>query len=81
MDVDTEGLDLAGKPLQLLDEFGIALNWSHLGISPIADGMRSGTGQHRTATARDSLKLRDCRSKIVLGLGHSGADPRDHLDR
>src|SRR5215469_18645879 len=81
VDVDSECLDPASQPLQLLDKFCIALNWSHLGISPVADGMRSGTGQHRTATARDSLKLCDCRSKILLRLRHSGADTCDHLHR
>src|SRR5215472_12095285 len=81
VDVDSECLDPSGQPLQLLDEFCIALNGSHLGISPVANGMRSGTGQHRTAAARDSLKLRDCRSKVLLRLRHSGADARDHLHR
>src|SRR5262249_59594195 len=81
VDVDSERLDASGQPLQLLDEFCIALNGSQLGSSPVANGMRSGTGQHRTAAARDSLKLRDCRSKILLRFRHSGADARDHLHR
>src|SRR5258708_37922106 len=79
MDVDPECLDPAGQPLQLLDEFCVALNGSHLGISPVANGMRSGTGQHRTAAARDSLKLRDCRGKILRRLRDTGAESRDNL--
>src|SRR5258708_40074679 len=81
MAMNSECLNPAGKPLQLLDEFCVALNGSHLGISPVANGMRSGTGQHRTAAARDSLKLRDCRSEILLRLRHRVADARDQLDR
>src|SRR3982074_812353 len=81
MDVNAECLAPAAQPLQLLDEFCIALNGSHLRISPVTNGMRSGTGQHRTAATRDSLKLRDCRSKILLRLRYRAADPGDHLDR
>src|SRR5260370_37959846 len=81
VDVDAECLDPAGQPLQLLTEFGIALNGSHLRISPVANGMRSGTGPHRTAAASDSLKLRACRSKIRLRLRYRAADAGDPLDR
>src|SRR5450755_2927540 len=80
MHMRAEGLDSARKPLQLLDEFGIALDWRHFCISPVADGMRSGTGKHRTAIDGDLLKLRDSCSKVGLRLGHRAADAGDYLD-
>src|SRR5216683_5309770 len=42
MDMNTKGLDPAGKPLHLFDEFGIALNGHHLCIPPVTEGMCSG---------------------------------------
>jgi len=80
MNMNPECLNSAGQPLQLLDEFGIALNGRHLCISPVADGMRSGTGQHRTATRGDPLKLRDCRSQVLFGLRDRAADASHDLD-
>src|ERR1022692_105403 len=80
MDMHTESLNSAGKPLQLLDKFGIALNGCHLCIPPVADGMRSCTGKNRTACLGDSLKLRDCRGEIVLGLRDRTADAGNDLN-
>jgi hypothetical protein len=57
----TKGLNPAGQPLHLLDEFRIALNGRHRCIPPVADGVCSGAGQHRTAHIRDPLKLSNCR--------------------
>jgi hypothetical protein len=57
----TKGLNPAGQPLHLLDEFRITLNGRHLCIPPLADGVCSGAGQHRTAHIRDPLKLSNCR--------------------
>src|SRR5450755_754200 len=80
MDMNAKSLNPAGKPLQLLDEFGIALNGCHLCVPPVADGMRSSTGKHRTACFGDSLKLRDCRGEIVLSLRDCTADAGNDLN-
>jgi hypothetical protein len=45
MNVHAEGLNPPGEPLHLLDEFCVTLNGCHPGITPVADGMRSGAGQ------------------------------------
>src|SRR5258708_15957244 len=81
MDMNTKGLDPAGKPLHLFDEFGIALNGHHLCIPPVTEGMCSGAGQHRTAHIRDPLKLSDCRGKVPLCLRHGATDPGHDLHR
>jgi hypothetical protein len=71
MDMDTKCPDLAGKPLHLLDEFGIALNGRHLYIPPVTDGMRSGADQYPTAHICAPLKLSDCRGEVALASAKS----------
>ena len=79
VEVDAEGLDAAGQPLHLLDQFGIALHGSHHGVPPVADRMGARARQHDAAGLHDRSRLGDGLGQVGLGLTDGVTDPGNDL--